>query len=63
MEEVAADLLFADPVGWYVDVVGELPDGAEVGFLSVIAESGQLKVLEHLLTECRSHGQVLSQRV
>jgi hypothetical protein len=31
VEEVAADLLFADPVGWYVDVAGELPNGARLG--------------------------------
>ena len=49
MKEVIADLLLAQPVGWGVEVLGELPDGAEVGLLGVFAESGQLKVLDHPL--------------
>jgi hypothetical protein len=49
-------------------VVGELPDGAEVGLLGALAEAGQLKVLEHplaegrRLAEYRRHLRVLSQR-
>ena len=62
MEEVVADLLLAEPVGRGVEVVGELPDGAEVGLLGALAEAGQLEVLEHPLAECRGHVQVLSQR-
>src|SRR4029078_13354977 len=56
------------PVRRCVEVVGELPDSAEVGLLGVLAEAGQLKVLEHHLaesrrvTECRRHLKVLSQR-
>jgi hypothetical protein len=53
MEEVITDLLLAEPVGSSVVVVGELPDGAEVGLLGALAEAGQLKVLEHPLAECR----------
>ena len=63
MEEVVADLLLAEPVGRGVEVVGELPDGAEVGLLGALAEAGQLEVLEHPLAECRGHVRVLSQRV
>src|SRR3954454_11047335 len=40
MEEVVADLMLAQTVGRSVEVIGELPDGAEVGLLSVFAESG-----------------------
>src|SRR5262249_5665930 len=61
VEEGVAALMLAEPVGRSVEVVGALPDGTEVGFLGVIAESGQLKVLEHPLAECRSRGQVPSQ--
>ena len=42
VEEVVANLLFAEPVGRCVVVVGELPDGAEVGVLGTCAEAGQL---------------------
>jgi hypothetical protein len=68
VEEVVADLVLADLVGWGVEVVGELPDGAEVGLLGPRAEAGQLEVLEHVPAECcrlaesRGHRQVLSQR-
>jgi hypothetical protein len=68
MEEVIADLLLAEPVRWGVEVVGELPDGAEVDLLSALAEPGQLKVLKHPLAkcrrvaQCRGHRKVLSQR-
>ena len=62
VEEVVADLLLAEPVGRGVEVVGELPDGAEVGLLGALAEAGELKVLVHPLTEGRGHVQVLSQR-
>ena len=36
VEEVVADLMLAEPVGWGVEVFGELPDGAEVGLLGVL---------------------------
>ena len=62
VEEVIADLMLAESVGRGVEVVGELPDGAEVGLLGALAEAGQLKVLEHPLAECRGHVMVLSQR-
>jgi hypothetical protein len=51
-----------------VDVVGELPDGAEVGFLGALAQAGELEVLAHpfaelcRLTQCRGRRNVLSQR-
>ena len=62
VEEIVADLLFTESGGRGVEVVGELPDGAEGGLLGAIAEAGQLQVLEHPLAECRGHLQVLSQR-
>jgi hypothetical protein len=45
-----------------VEVVGQLADGAEVDLLGARAEAGQLKILEHPLTENRGHVMVLSQR-
>jgi hypothetical protein len=62
MEEIVADLLLAESVGRGVEVSGELPDGAEVGLLGTLAQSGQLEVLAHPLVECRGHLKVLSQR-
>jgi hypothetical protein len=67
VEEVIADLMLAESVGRGVEVVGELPDSAEVSLLGALAEAGQLKVLEHplaecrRLAECRGHLKVLSQ--
>ena len=63
VEEVVADLLLAEPVGRGVEVVGELPDGAEVGLLGALAEPGELEVLSHPLAECRGHVEVLWQGV
>ncbi len=63
VEEVVADLLLGEPVGRGVEVVGELPDGAEVSVLGALAEAGELEVLEHPLTERGAHVLVLSQRV
>ena len=51
VEEVVADLLLGEAVGRGVEVVGELPDGAEVGLLGAVGEAGELEVLEHALTE------------
>jgi hypothetical protein len=51
-----------------MEVVGELPDGAEVSLLGAIAQAGQLKDLEHPLAECcrlakcGRHPYVLSRR-
>jgi hypothetical protein len=45
VQQVVADLVFAEPVRRRVVVVGELPDGAEVGALGTFAEAGQLQVL------------------
>ena len=58
VEEVVADLLLAEPVGRGVEVVGELPDGAEVGLLGALAQAGELEVLVHPLAECRGHESV-----
>jgi hypothetical protein len=49
-------------VVWCAEVVGELPDGAEVGLLGALAQAGELKLLLHSLTESCGHVQVLSQR-
>src|SRR5262249_44165542 len=63
VEEVIADLMLAEPVGWGVEVVGELPDRAEVGLLSTLAQTGEPEVLKHPLTESRGHVLVLWQQV
>src|SRR5271166_6444213 len=63
MEEVVADLLFAQAVRWRVVVDCELPYDAKVGPLSALAKTGELKVLVHLLAECGGHDQFLGQRV
>ena len=55
VQEVVADLLLGEPVGRGVEVVGELPDGAEVGLLGALAQAGELEVLVHPLAECRGH--------
>ena len=68
VEEVVADLVLGEAIGWGVEVVGEFADGAEVGLLGARAEAGQLEVLEHApaecggRAECRGHRQVLWQR-
>ena len=36
-----------------VEVIGELPDSAEIGLPGALAEAGELKVLEHPQAECR----------
>ena len=50
MEEVLADLLFAKSVWRGVKVVGELPDGTEIGVLSAVAQTSELEILGHALT-------------
>jgi hypothetical protein len=35
-----------------VEVISELPDSAEVGLVSALAQAGELEVLVHLLAEC-----------
>jgi hypothetical protein len=67
MEELLADLLFAASIWRRAEVVGQMPDGAEVSFLGALAEAGQSKILQHPLTEIRGlatsrgHLKVLSQ--
>jgi hypothetical protein len=51
VEEVVADLLFGESVGRSVEVIGEHPDGAEVGVLSALAQAGELEVVGQALTE------------
>jgi len=63
IEEVVTDLLCGESVRLSVIVISELPDGAEVGVLSALAQTGVLKVLKHPLGENRGHVLVLSQRV
>ena len=55
VQQIVADLLLGEPVRWGVEVVGQLPDGAEIGLLSTLAQTGELEVLEHPLTEWRGH--------
>jgi hypothetical protein len=63
VEEVVAELLFGEPVRRGLEVVGELPDGAELGLLSAFGESGELEVVEQALTQRRDHVKVLWQGV
>ena len=63
VQQIVADLLLGEPVRWGVEVVGQLPDGAEIGLLSTLAQTGELEVLEHPLMEWRGHVLVLAQRV
>src|SRR5437660_4864824 len=63
MEEVVAELRLTEAVGVGVEVVGELPDGAEVSVLGALAETGELEIVEHALTESRGHVVVLWQGV
>jgi hypothetical protein len=45
-----------------VEVIGQLPHGAEIGLLGALAQVGELKVLVHPLPEGRGHEPVLSRR-
>jgi hypothetical protein len=62
VKEAIANVLRTEPVRWGVKVVSQLPDRAQIALLRALAESGQLKVLEHPLAESRGHPNVLSQR-
>ena len=62
VEEIVAELRLGEAIGRGMEVVGELPDGAEVSVLGAVAEAGELEVLEHALAEGGGHGVVLSQR-
>ena len=59
VEEVVAELRLGEAVGRGVEVVGEMPDGAEVGVLGALAEAGELEVLGHAEAECGGHVMVL----
>jgi hypothetical protein len=50
-EEVLAELGLGDLVGRAADVLGELADGAKIGFLGALAEAGELEVGAHLLAQ------------
>jgi hypothetical protein len=63
MKEVAADLLLAEPVRGSVEVVSQLPHGAELSLLSALTQTSDLEILEHPLTERCGHVLVLWQRV
>ena len=51
VQQIVAGLLLGEPVRWGVEVVGQLPDGAEIGLLGALAQTGELEVLEHPLME------------
>jgi hypothetical protein len=51
VEEVLAQLGFADLVGRASDVLGEQADRTQVGFLGALAEAGDLQVGAHLLAQ------------
>ncbi len=59
MEEVLAEVLVGDPVRRFVDVFGQLADGADVGLLGPGREPSQRHVLEHALAQ-RCHDDLLS---
>jgi hypothetical protein len=65
-EEVLAQLCLTETVGRGGEVLGELTDCAQVGLLGALAQTGQLQILAHALTQGRSpgraHGGFLSQR-
>src|SRR3954469_22817047 len=62
IQEVLSELRFGESIGSLVEVVGELPDGSEVGLLGAFAEAGQLEIVLHPLTKRRDHERVLSRR-
>jgi hypothetical protein len=51
VEEVLTDLVLTEAVRRCVEVVGELPGGAEVGLLGALTEPGKLEVLKYPLIE------------
>jgi hypothetical protein len=59
VEEVLADRLFGELVGWGAEVIGEHPDGAEVGVPSAGRESGELEVVGQAEAEFGVHVKVL----
>jgi hypothetical protein len=59
VEEVVAELGFGEAIWRYVEVVGELSDGAEVGLPGAPGESGELEVVGHAPTERGVHVEVL----
>jgi hypothetical protein len=62
IQEVRAQLLLGESIGGLMEVVGQLPDGSEVGLLGAFAEPGQLEILVHLLTKRGDHKWGLSRR-
>jgi hypothetical protein len=47
VQEIAAELVFADFGGRRFAVIGELSDGAQVSGVSAFAHSGQMQVFGH----------------
>lgn len=58
--ELVADLGLTGPVRRDVELIGELPHGAEIRLLGAFTQSRELEVLEHPLTQTRGHVPVLS---
>ena len=59
VQEVLPQLLVGHEVGRFVEVRGQLADGADVGLLGPRRERAELHVLEHALAQ-RCHGGLLS---
>jgi hypothetical protein len=62
-DQPGADLRLAELLGLGVEVVGQLPDRAEIGLLSALAQAGALEVLKLPPAENPGHVLVRSQRV
>jgi hypothetical protein len=50
-QEVASEIVFAGEIGRFAEPLGELTDGAEIGFVCPVGEARQMHVVEHLLGE------------
>jgi len=51
VQEILSKFFLADEVGGLVIVISELPDNANIGFLSSLRETSELKALDHSLSQ------------
>ncbi len=51
VQEVSSEFSLGDPVGSFLAVVGQLPDGAEVSVYGPLAHASELQVITHSLIE------------
>lgn len=59
VQQVVAQFVLGGQIGGLAEPLGELADGAEVGLMRSLGESGELQVREHLLGE-RREGQAFT---